>query len=67
MTGQGHRKEAKQVLRARWRREQELAEDAAARGWERVQERHACATRRVEQLLAELGEPLTEEPNDEIR
>jgi hypothetical protein len=41
--------------------------DAAARGWERERERHACAARRVEQLLAELGELLTEEPNDEIR
>jgi hypothetical protein len=53
-------------LRARWRREQELAADAVARGWERERERHACAARRVEQLLAELGEPLTEEPNDQI-
>ena len=47
-------------LRARWRREQELAADAAARGWERERERHTCAAKRVEQLLAELGEPLTE-------
>jgi hypothetical protein len=52
-------------LRARWRREQELAADAAARGWER--ERHACAAERVKQLLAELGEPLTEEASDPIR
>jgi hypothetical protein len=52
--------------RARWRREQELAADAA-RGWERGRERHAWAARRVEQLLAELGEPLTEEPSDPIR
>jgi hypothetical protein len=50
-------------LRARWRREPELAAAAAARGWVR----HACAMRRVEQLLAELGEPLAEEPSDPIR
>ena len=30
-------------LRARWRREQELAAGAVARGWERERERHACA------------------------
>jgi integrase len=54
-------------LRARWRREQELAADAAARGWERERERHTCAAQRVEQLLAELGEPLTEEASDPIR
>ena len=48
------------------RREQELAADAAARGWERERERHACAMRRIEQLLAELGEPFTEEPCDPI-
>lgn len=53
-------------LRARWRREQELAADAAARGWERERERHACAMRRIEQLLAKLGEPFTEEPCDPI-
>jgi hypothetical protein len=53
-------------LRARWRREQELAADAAARGWERERERHTCAALRVEQLLVELGEPLTEEASDPI-
>jgi integrase len=53
-------------LRARWHREQELAADAAERGWERERERHACAMRRIEQLLAELGEPLAEGPNDLI-
>ena len=51
-------------LRVRWQREQELAADAAERGWERERERHACAARRIEQLLAELGEPLTAEPTD---
>ena len=50
-----------------WRREQELAAGAAARGWERERERHACAARRVEQLLAELGESLTDGPSDPIR
>jgi hypothetical protein len=54
-------------LRARWHREQELATDAAARGWERERERHACTARRIEHLLAELGEPLTSKPNDQIR
>jgi integrase len=53
-------------LRARWHREQELAADAVARGWERERERHACASRRVEQLLAELGEPLMEQLNGPI-
>jgi hypothetical protein len=53
-------------LRARWHRERELAADAGGRGWERERERHACAMRRIDQLLAELGEPLTEEPCDPI-
>jgi integrase len=53
-------------LRARWHREQELVADAAARGWERERERHACAMQRIEQLLAELGEPLKADPNDPI-
>ena len=35
-----------------------------ARGWER--EWHACPAPRVEQLLAEPGDPLTEEPNDQV-
>lgn len=47
-------------LRARRLRELELVEDAAARGWPREVERHTCAAARIEQLLAELGEPLTE-------
>ena len=53
-------------LRARWHREQELAADATERGWERERERHACAARRIEQLLAELGEPLTAVPDDQV-
>src|SRR5262249_19352238 len=53
-------------LRARWHREQELAADAVARGWERERERHACAMRRIEQLLTELGDPLTPVPNAQL-
>lgn len=45
-------------LRARRLRELELVADAAARGWPREVERHQCAIARIEQLLAELGEPL---------
>jgi hypothetical protein len=44
-----------------------IAEDAVARDRGRERERHACAARRVEPLLAELGEPLTVGPSDPIR
>jgi uncharacterized delta-60 repeat protein/uncharacterized repeat protein (TIGR01451 family) len=44
-----------------------IAEDAVARDRERERERDACAVRRVEPLLAELGEPLTVGPSDPIR
>ncbi len=47
-------------LRARRKLELELVEDAVSRGWEREVERHRCTIRRIEQLLAELGEPLHE-------
>ena len=47
-------------LRARRLLELELAEDAAARGWEREVERHRCAASRIEQLLCELKESLDE-------
>jgi hypothetical protein len=47
-------------LRARRKREHELIEDATARGWEHEMERHRCIVRRLEQLLAELGEPVDE-------
>jgi hypothetical protein len=47
-------------LRARRRRELELVEDAAARGWPREVERHRCTIARVEQLLTELGQPVEE-------
>jgi integrase len=49
-------------LRARHAREQELMADAQAQGWPREVERHACVAQRIEQLLAELGEPLSELP-----
>ena len=45
-------------LKARRVRELELMQDAALRGWEREVERHACTVRRIEQLLAELGESI---------
>jgi integrase len=50
-------------LRERRRVELALAEDAAARGWPREVERHHCTAERLEQLLADLAEPL-EEPED---
>ncbi len=46
-------------LRRRRRIEQELVEDAAAHGWHREVERHQCAIRRLEQLLTDLGEPIS--------
>ncbi len=45
-------------LRRRRRIELALVDDAVARGWAREAERHRCTVRRIEQLLAELGEPL---------
>lgn len=45
-------------LRRRRRLEQVLLADARARGWAREAERHAATARRLEHLLAELGEPL---------
>jgi integrase len=45
-------------LRRRRKRELELIEDARSRGWQREVERHQCTVRRIEQLLADLGEPL---------
>jgi len=44
-------------LRHRRTRELELVEDAASHGWQREIERHQCTIRRIEQLLADLGEP----------
>jgi integrase len=45
-------------LRRRLRLEQELIEDAQARGWQREVERHQCTIQRLEQLLMGLNEPL---------
>jgi hypothetical protein len=38
-------------------RELELIEDAISTGRDREVERHRCTTKRIEQLLEELGEP----------
>lgn len=43
-------------LRARLAIEQQLIDDARARGWQRETERHECTRRRLGQLLDELGE-----------
>ncbi len=45
-------------LRRRLRIEQELIEDARTHGWQREVERHQCAVKRLEHLLADLAEPL---------
>ena len=45
-------------LRARRQLEMELIADAEAHEWAREVERHRCTMQRLEQLLAELGEPL---------
>jgi len=45
-------------LRARRARELELIEDATNQGWGREVERHRGTVRRIEQLLAELSEPV---------
>src|SRR5712692_5554347 len=45
-------------LRRRRRQELELVEDARSHGWQREVERHQCTIRRVEQLLADLDEPV---------
>jgi integrase len=44
-------------LRARHRLELNLTEDARSRGWTREIERHSGIASRIEQLLADLGEP----------
>ena len=48
-------------LRTRREKEFELIEDAVSNGWEREVERHRCAVRRIEDLLADLDEPLETE------
>jgi site-specific recombinase XerD len=45
-------------LRRRRKRELELIEDGRSRGWQREVERHHCTVGRIEQLLADLDEPL---------
>ncbi len=45
-------------LRHRRKREQELVQDAMVHGWQREIERHQCTIKRIEQLLADLAEPL---------
>lgn len=46
-------------LRERRLREIALADDAQAKGFQREAERHDCTRRRIEQLLIDLGEPVT--------
>lgn len=45
-------------LRERRTRELELIDDARSAGWAREVERHECTVRRIDQLLADLGEPV---------
>jgi integrase len=45
-------------LRRRWHREQQLVDDARERGWAREVERHTAIQRRLEALLADLGQTL---------
>ena len=45
-------------LRARLAVEQQLIDDAKARGWAREVERHEATRRRIEQLLSDLGEQI---------
>lgn len=45
-------------LRRRWHREQQLINDATARGWPRESARHQALAQRCLDLLTELGEPL---------
>lgn len=46
-------------LRERRLREIAMADDAQAKGFHREAERHDCTRRRIEQILADLGEPST--------
>ena len=45
-------------LRERRLREIAMADDAQIKGFQREAERHDCTRRRLEQLLADLGEPI---------
>jgi integrase len=51
-------------LRERHGLELKLAEDARQRQWPREVERHCGIARRIESVLADLGEPLTPRPED---
>lgn len=53
-------------LRTRWEKEFALVEDAISNGWGREVERHRCTARRIEGLLADLGEPF-EKPEEPER
>jgi hypothetical protein len=48
-------------LRARRERALGLLADAESRNWPREAERHRCTVQRIEQLLAELGDPVEED------
>ncbi len=50
-------------LRARLGLEQQLVHDADERGWTREVERHHCTAARIQKLLTDLGEPITEPPD----
>lgn len=52
-------------LRERRRREFALIEEAISNGWEKEVERHRCTTKRIEQLLTELGEPMAMDVREE--
>jgi len=54
-------------LRRRRQVELTLMADAAAHGWPHEVERHRCTVGRLEQLLADLGEPLDGSVTDEWR
>jgi integrase len=52
-------------LRARSKLEQQLIDDAAARGWDREVQRHTAILNRIHELLDQLGEP-HELPDEEL-
>jgi integrase-like protein len=54
-------------LRARLIVEDQLVDDAAARGWDREIERHRATRSRIGQLLRELGEPMPPGPAGSTR
>jgi site-specific recombinase XerD len=52
-------------IRRRWHREQQLINDALERGWNREVERHEAFARRCVELLAELGQTLDGDTDDD--